>query len=126
MPPLINAPLYRPKIKLMALMLTRMITVKSNLIDSDGNMYLMADSLIEINKIITGSNNITLRKVNVEPYGFYKIYMNKDLIEDRLHAVIDQFKITSTKFYSVISNEIVHFLMEMVERVRPSLLMMIK
>ena len=33
--------------------------------DSDGNMYLSADSFIEINNIITGSKNNTLRKINV-------------------------------------------------------------
>ena len=31
-------------------------------------MYLTDDSLIDINDIITGSNKIILRKVNVEPY----------------------------------------------------------
>ena len=29
---------------------------------------------------ITGSNNITLRKVNVEPYKCDKLYVHKDLI----------------------------------------------
>ena len=33
------------------------------------------------NDIITGSNNIFLRKVNVKPYVFDKMYMDKDLIE---------------------------------------------
>ena len=36
--------------------------------------------LIEINNMITSSNNITLRRVNVKPYGFNKIYMDKYLI----------------------------------------------
>ena len=40
------------------------------MIDTDGNMYLIVDSLIEINSIIPGSNNITLRKGNVPPYRF--------------------------------------------------------
>ena len=40
-------------------------------------MCLTVDSLIEINNIITGSNNITLRKVNVKPYEFDKKYMDK-------------------------------------------------
>ena len=53
------------------------------MIDSDGNMYFTVDSLIEINNIITGSNNIALRKVNVKPYGFDKMHMDKDLIEDK-------------------------------------------
>ena len=43
-------------------------------------MYLTVDSLIEINKIITGSNNITLKKVNLKPYGFDKMYVDKELI----------------------------------------------
>ena len=41
--------------------------VKNNLIYSD-NIYFTVDSLIVINNIITGSNNITLRKVNIKPY----------------------------------------------------------
>ena len=41
-------------------------------------MSLIVNSLIEINNIITGSNNITLRKVNVKPYGFDKMYMDKE------------------------------------------------
>ena len=43
--------------------------IKNNLIDSNGDIYLTIDSLIEINNI-TGSNNITLRKVIAKPYGF--------------------------------------------------------
>ena len=42
-------------------------------------MYLTVDSLIKMNKIITGSNNITLRKVNIKPHGFDKTYMDKYL-----------------------------------------------
>ena len=41
------------------------------------DMYLNVDSLIDMNNIITGSNNITLRKVNVQPYGCDKMYMVK-------------------------------------------------
>ena len=76
-------------------------------------------TLIEINDIITGSNKITLRKVNVKSYGFDKMYMDKELIEDKLYQIIDQFnerKITSTKSYSILFNKM-HFMMEMVERV---------
>ena len=47
--------------------------------------------MIEINNIITGSNNITLRKVNVNPYGFDKMYMDKELKEDKLYQITDQF-----------------------------------
>lgn len=35
--------------------------------NSDNNMYLVLDSLIETNNIITGSNNITLTKINTKP-----------------------------------------------------------
>ena len=49
------------------------VYIENNLIDYDGDMYLTVDSLIEI----TSSNNITLRKVNVKPYGFGKMYMDQ-------------------------------------------------
>ena len=61
-----------------------LVSIENNFTDSDGGMYLRIDSLIEINKIITGSNNI-LRKVNVKPYGFDKMYMDKELIEVKLY-----------------------------------------
>ena len=89
-----------------------MVCIENNLIDSDGGIYLTVDSLIEINNIITSSNNITLRKVNIKPYGFNKMYMDKELIEDKLHQIIDQFnerKITSTKLYSILINKIHQF-----------------
>ena len=72
---------------------------KKSYIDSHYNMYLKVDSLIKIT--ITGSNNITLRKVNVKPCGFQKMYMDRDLIEDNLYQRIDQFnerKVTPTIF----------------------------
>ena len=59
-----------------------LIYVKNNLIDSDNNICLTADSFINISNIITGSNNITQRKVNVKPYRPDKTYMNKDLMHD--------------------------------------------
>ena len=54
-------------------------------------------------------NNITLKKVNIKPHGFEKMYINKDLIENKLYQTIDQFnerKITPAKFYSILLNEI--------------------
>ena len=42
------------------------VYIQNNLIDSDGARYLIVDSLIEINNITTGSNNITLRKFNLK------------------------------------------------------------
>ena len=59
------------------------------MIDSDGNTYLTVDSLIGINNLIPGSNNITLRKVNEKSYGFDKMYMGKDLMKDKLYQIID-------------------------------------
>ena len=52
-----------------------LIYIENNLIDSDGNMYLTVDSLIKANNMITGSNHVTFRKVNVKPYGLDKMYM---------------------------------------------------
>lgn len=42
-------------------------------------MYLTVDSLKERNSILTGLNNITLRKVDIKPNGYDKMYMGKDL-----------------------------------------------
>ena len=70
---------------------------------------MAVDSLIETNDLITGSSNITLRKVIVKPHRFDKLYMDKDLIEDKLYQIINQFnerKIMSAKFYSALLNEI--------------------
>ena len=50
-----------------------LVHIENNLIDSDSGMCLTVDSLIEINNMITGSNNITLRKVTANPYGFDKM-----------------------------------------------------
>ena len=54
-------------------------------------MYLTVNSLIDKNNIITGFNNIALRKVNIKAHGYDKIYIDKDLMEDTLHQSIDQF-----------------------------------
>ena len=85
-----------------------LVYIKSNLIDTDGGMYLKVNSLIKVNNVIMGSNNITLRKVNIKPYGFDKMFMDKELIENKLYQIINQFnerKITSTKFYSILLNK---------------------
>ena len=44
--------------------------------------------LIEINNIMTGSNNNTFRKVCVKPFGFDKMHMDKEVIEDMLYQII--------------------------------------
>ena len=66
-----------------------MVYIKNSSIDTGGGMYLSVNSLIEINTIITGSNNITLRKLNVKPYVFEKLYMDKESIEYNLYKIID-------------------------------------
>ena len=38
-----------------------LVYIKNNLIDSEDNMNFTVDSLININNIITGSNNINVR-----------------------------------------------------------------
>ena len=77
--------------------------IKNNLIDYDDSIYLTVDSLIDTYNVITGSNNITLRKVNARPCGYYKMNMDKDLIENKLYQLVDQFnerKINHRDFYS--------------------------
>ena len=86
-----------------------LVYTRNNVIDSDGNMSFTVDSLIEINNIIIDSNNITLKKVDVKPYEFDKIYMDKDLIENKLYQRLDQFhemKITPVKFHSITLSKI--------------------
>ena len=65
-------------------------------------------SSIKINKMITGSNNFTLRNVNVKPCEFDKMYIDKDLTEDKLQQITDEVigrKITPVKFYSILLNK---------------------
>ena len=47
-------------------------------------MYLTIDFLIDISNIITASDNVTLRKVNVKPYEFDEMYMDQELIKEHL------------------------------------------
>ena len=41
---------------------------KNNLFDSDNNLYSTVHLCLDINNIVTGSNNITLRKANFKSY----------------------------------------------------------
>ena len=52
---------------------------------TDSSMYLAVHSLIEINNIITSSNNITVRKLNVKPYEFDKMHVDKKLVKDKFY-----------------------------------------
>ena len=45
------------------------VYIEKDLIDSNGEMHSTVNSLIEIYNTVTGSNNITLRKVNENSYG---------------------------------------------------------
>ena len=74
--------------------------IENDLKGYGNNMYFRVDSLIQISNIITGQNNITLRKVGVVQYRFDKFFMDKDLIEDKLYQIIFQInerKITPVK-----------------------------
>ena len=46
---------------------------------SNDSMYLTVNSLIDINNIITDSNNNILRRFNVRSCGYDKIYMDEQL-----------------------------------------------
>ena len=70
---------------------------------------MTVDSLMDINNIITSPNNITLRKVNVKTYGYDKVYMDKELIEDKLYQLKDQSderKINHRNFYFALLDNI--------------------
>ena len=62
-----------------------LVYTENNLIDSDGGMYLILNSLIGINNKKTGSNKITLTKINVKLYEFDRMYMDIELIEHKLY-----------------------------------------
>lgn len=62
--------------------------MKHNLVDSNDNMHLIVDSLIDINNILPGWNNINLRN---KSYGYEKMCLSKDLIESKLYHLIGQF-----------------------------------
>ena len=66
---------------------------------------IVSNSLKEVNDITTSSNNFTLKKVNVNSYGSEKMYMDKELIEDQLYQIIDQFserKMTPKQITSIL------------------------
>ena len=58
---------------------------EKKLINSDDDMYLIIDTLIEINNIMFSSYKIYLRKINVRPCEFDKILIGKDLKEFNLY-----------------------------------------
>ena len=68
-------------------------------------MHLTVDYFVEISNLITGSNNITLIRFSVNRYGFDKMYIDKELIEDKLCQIIDQFN-ERANFYSLLLSKI--------------------
>ena len=65
--------------------------IQRELISTDGDLFLTVDSLVTLNNIITNSNNIFLRHINVKPAGYNKQYMHFNQIESELYRLIDQF-----------------------------------
>ena len=58
------------------------------------------------NNLINSDDKI---QVNVKPWGYDKMYMDKDLIEDKLYQLVDQFnerKSNHRDFYSTLLNHI--------------------
>ena len=54
--------------------------------------------------------NINLRKVNLKPYGFDKMYMGKELTEHELYQIIDQFN-ERKSFIQYSKTKQIHFMM---------------
>ena len=63
----------------------------NELINEDGDLYLTIDSLIRINNLITGSDNIHLRQINVKPAFHNKQYMDFNRIQPELYVLVDKF-----------------------------------
>ena len=74
---------------------------KKYLIDQNNNLFLTVDSLISLNNIMTGSQNMHLRSCEVKPAGFNRRYMDSNKIEIALYGLVDDFndrRITHRKF----------------------------
>ena len=66
--------------------------------------FLTVDSLTTLNNIITDSQNLFLRDVNVKPAGFDKMHLDKSLIEPALYQLVDKFnerKVTHNQFCNI-------------------------
>ena len=86
-----------------------LIYKNTELVTSDGDLLLTVDSLITLNNIITGSNNLSLRSVNVRPAFYKKQYLDFNKIEFELYKLVDLFNdryITNRQFYQTFLNEI--------------------
>ena len=77
------------------------------LTDKNVHLFFTVDSLITLNNIITDSQNITLRDINVTPASYDKTYMDKSLIEPALYQSVDEFnerKLTHKQFCNIFLN----------------------
>ena len=84
-----------------------LVCTKNNFIYINSGMYLKVESLIKTNNIIIGSNNISFRKVNLKPYRFDKMYIDQELIKDKLYQIIEiQWK--KNYIYKVLFNTLKH------------------
>ena len=73
---------------------------------------MTVDSLITLSNVITDSQNLFLRDVNVKPAGFDKMYLDKSLIEPALYELVDEFnesKVTDNQFCNIFLDLIHHF-----------------
>ena len=79
------------------------------LINKDGDFYLTVDSLIRINNLITDSNNIQLRQINVNRAFHEKQYMDFTMIKSELYILVDKFnerQITPRRFCNIFLDKI--------------------
>ena len=58
------------------------------LTSKNGDLFLTVDSLITLKDIITGSQYIGLRDINVKPAGYSKKYLGKSFAEAALYCFI--------------------------------------
>ena len=86
-----------------------LIYKNKELVTAEGDLLLTVDSLITLNNIITGSNDLFLRSVNVKPAFYQKQYLDFTIIEFELYKLIDLFNdryITNKHFYHTFLNKI--------------------
>ena len=79
------------------------------LINKDGDLFLTVDSLITINSLITNSNTIQLRQINVKSAFHNKQYMDFTMIESELYTLVDKFnerQITTRHFCDIFLDKI--------------------
>ena len=85
----------------------------TELFTTESDLLLTVDSLITLNNIITGSDNLSLRSVNVRPAFYKNQYLHFTKIEFELYKLVDLFNdryITNKEFYYGFLNEIHPFL----------------